>query len=420
MYIAVLFIRPQEWMQFLMGVNILDYVAAVTILTTLLILPQLEFRFKAAPEHLLMLLFFFGMLMSHVADNLHWELFKKTFMDFGKIVLLYFLIVMLVNSVGRMKAIVRVMLLGCLFMTLHGIRQAFTGSGFGEFGPFIVTADNTIRIQAFGFFHDPNDLALILVTVLPYLIVGALDKRTGGGGRLLRALLMAPIVYAIYLTNSRGGWLALAAMLVTLMYLKMQRKKIALVAAGLLVAGLIAVGPSRIGTISTDEGSAHNRMILWANGNTMLKQNPFFGVGKDQFVEHSEGHQVAHNSLVHCYAELGMFGYVIWFTLLLAALKDSWAMCKVEPVNETATDISNLSVATLAAMAGYLSSSFFLSRTYIPVPYILIALIAAMRAIYTREVGPLANAFEKRDYRYGLIGAVVSIPLLYVLLRTIL
>lgn len=419
-YIGVLFIRPQEWMQILLGVNLLDYVAAITILTTILALPQLEWRMKSAPEHLLMLMFFFGMLMSHVADSLNWEFFKKTFMDFGKIVLLYFLIVMLVNSVSRVKTIVRIMLIGCLFMTLHGILQWKTGSGFGGYGPFIEKRTFLIRIQAFGFFHDPNDLALILVTILPFLMVQALDKGMSGGGRLMRALLMGPILFAIYLTNSRGGWLSLASMLVMMMFLRMKQKKIAIAAGGLLVVGLLALGPSRIATISTSEGSAHNRMILWANGNTMLKQNPVFGVGKDQFVEYSQNAQVAHNSFVHCYAELGLFGYLIWIALLASALKDAWAIYKAPPLNETAYELTKLSTASLAAMAGYLSSSFFLSRTYIPVPYILIALIAAMRMIYVRDVGELPGAFEKKDYRYAGFTAIASIPVLYVVLRTIL
>jgi O-antigen ligase len=419
-YIAVLFIRPQEWMGQLMGVTLLDYVTGVAILATLLVLPQLEWRFKSAPENGLMLGFFAAMLAGHVADRFNWMLFKRTFSDFGKIVLLYFLIVILTNSVGRVKAIVRVMLAGCLFMALHAIRQILTGSGFGGFGPFIDKQTLEVRAEAFGFFNDPNDLALILVTILPFLILGALDKRRNGGARLLRALTIAPILTAIYMTNSRGGWLSLATMLTALMVLKLRSKKIALAIAGMMVVGLFAAGPSRIATINTEEGSAHNRMVLWANGNTMLKQHPLFGVGKGEFEEHSENSQVAHNSFVHCYAELGLVGYFFWIGLFVAALKDAWALHKADPVNDTAEDLSILATAALAAMAGYLSCGVFLSRTYIPPPYILVALIAAMRVIHTRQIGPLPRAFETRDYRYVVLVMFASIPLLWIFLRTIL
>ncbi len=418
-YIAVLFIRPQEWITPLLGVNLLDYVAAVAILSTLFVLPRTEWRLKEAPEHLLMLGFFAAMLAGHAADRFHWALFKQTFMDFGKIVLLYFLVVILTDSVGRVKAVVRVMLLGCLFMTLHGLLQHYAGAGFGGAAPFLVKATGETRVQAFGYFHDPNDLALILVTILPFLILAALDRRRSGGGRALRALAIPPILMVIYLTNSRGGWLSLATMLLTLVALLMKRKKAAFAAGIVLVAGLMALGPSRIGTISTREGSARNRIMLWRNGNTMLKQRPIFGVGKDRFVEHSEDHQVAHNSFVHCYAELGLLGYFMWMGLLLAALKDVWALRRAPPVSETAEDLSRLATATLAAMAGYLSSSVFLSRTYIPVPYILIALIAAMRTVHAREVGELPGRFERRDLRYVIASVLVSIPALYLFLLAI-
>ncbi len=245
----------------------------------------------------------------------------------------------------------------------------------------------------------------------------------------------------IFLTNSRGGWLAFGVMILAFVYTKMRNKKLALIVAGLAFAGLLAVGPSRMGLLNTSEGSAHERLMLWGDGNRMLKANPLFGVGKNRFQEFSNNGQVAHNSFVHCWAELGLFGYFFWLGLVLACLKDGWALNKVsrqlrekaedepdkelspeeEDAQREALELSEMGRAAFASLVGYLAAAMFLSRTYVLVLYVLFALVAAMHGIYQRQVAPLVGqlkgAASTEDWKYLVAAELASVPALYVFMR---
>src|SRR5438309_1231747 len=70
------------------------------------------------------------------------------------------------------------------------------------------------RLCSTGIYHDPNDLCLILVVG----IVVCLYQLAGGRSRLFRLVWLAPIGlfgYALSLTQSRGGFIALLGALLT-------------------------------------------------------------------------------------------------------------------------------------------------------------------------------------------------------------
>jgi O-antigen ligase len=151
----------------------------------------------------------------------------------------------------------------------------------------------------------------------------------------------------------------------------------------------------------------------------MLKQSPIFGIGKNRFAEYSESGKVAHNSYVHCYAELGLFGYFFWLGLLYASLKDGRALGKLTPSESDPdpAEIARLSKVLLTALIGYLVSALFLSRTYTPLLFILIGMFAALRMMRQRAAGPLPDAFTRRDCKWVLLLELASIPFFYVMIR---
>ena len=415
LYMLVLFIRPQEWMAPLRELSILDWIVGATLVLYLAALAgRRTMKPLAAPESWLMLGLFFAMLMSHVRHT-YLGGFLYTFQEFGKVLLLYFLIATLVDRVPRTKILILTMIAGCLFMAVHGILQAHTGVGFGGALPIIV--DGVTRVRAFGFFHDPNDLALMLVAILPFLMSKALDAQAEVPARFLSVGAMIPVVYCIFLTNSRGGWLAFGAMLIAYACIHVRRKKLAVAVGALAFALVLALGPSRIHGLNTSDRSTLNRLAAWADGNAMLKRWPVFGAGWRRFTEFSEEDRVAHNSFVHCWGELGLFGYFFWLGLIIASVKDGLALSKVEPDGPEQRALSRLARAGLASLAGYLAAGFFLSRTYVHPLYILFALFAAWRAMYNRDFGALKSGFERRDLKYVLAAAMLSIPALYVLMR---
>src|SRR3546814_7684503 len=91
-------------------------------------------------------------------------------------------------------------------LTIHGIGQVRLGQGW--------TGRPTVqdgRIQYVGIFSDPNDLAMLFIMAVPMTLLMA-----GRGGLLgLRRVFWwaaaLPMLSGVYLTNSRGAFLAVLA-----------------------------------------------------------------------------------------------------------------------------------------------------------------------------------------------------------------
>ena len=134
-YTLLIFVRPMEWVPGLLGVPILDFVVAATLLGWLVALSsKTSFRPLAAPHGWLVLGFFVATLMSHVSHG-YLSAFQYTFESFGKVVLLYYLVATLLTTRTRLRGLVAAMVVGCLFMSLHGILQIHRGAGFAGMLP---------------------------------------------------------------------------------------------------------------------------------------------------------------------------------------------------------------------------------------------------------------------------------------------
>src|SRR5690606_835045 len=157
---------------------------------------------------------------------------------------------------GRMTWVMVVFTASAALMAVHGVDQKSTGVGWTGM-PLVEDG----RIQYLGIFSDPNDLAMLFVIALPMAL-----HLSGRGGLLgLRRLLWTGaaglLVYGIYLTNSRGGMLALAAMLGAWLWIRRgPASALAVAACGLVLMRLL---PSRLSELDVNERSASGRVEAW-------------------------------------------------------------------------------------------------------------------------------------------------------------
>ena len=426
-YVLVLFIRPQEWVSWMLNLHIMVFVAGFAVFATLIGIANNKWRFKNAPQNGLVLGFFVAVLLSNLLCfesplNLHPTLFALT--NFGRVVFFFYLISINLQTARQVRGLIAVVIIGGLFMSIHGILQIHTGAGFGEGvnspSALALSEHGTLRIQAFGFFADPNDLALALVVALPFVVNVIHRPGSSAPARLLCLAIAGVLGYAIYLTQSRGGWLALAITTMCYLLLNFRMKKIAVVLGILMTVGLMMLAPGRVtsGSMSGQDESARGRMVAWTDGDRMLKRSPLFGVGYERFTDFSEGNKVAHNSFVHCYGELGLFGYFFWLALLFASAKDCVALGKgLTSEDPERREFGRLARVMLASFIGYLAAAVFLSRTYTPLLFLMFGLIAALHAAYERQFGALKGAMTRRDLKYVLLIEMTSIPFFYLFLR---
>src|ERR1035441_7460388 len=120
--------------------------------------------------------------------------------------------------------------------------------------------------------NDPNDLALVLVAILPLL---GLAWRKGRKLRnvVLVGLPAAFLVYAIYLTRSRGGMLGILAVCFAGLVGRVSRSK-ALLATAAMAAILLATNFTGGRAVSTSEESAAQRIDAWSEGLDMFRSSP--------------------------------------------------------------------------------------------------------------------------------------------------
>ena len=136
---------------------------------------------------------------------------------------------------------------------------------------------------------------------------------------------------------------------------------------------LFAGGRQTDVNLSDTEDSAQARIQLWREGLELFKTAPVFGIGKGEYEE--EVVQVAHNSFVHCFTELGMFGGTLFTGAFFLA---GWPLHKagVHGKGVLAPDLLRLRPYRQAAVLAYVVGMFSLSRAYIVPTYLMPGLAA--------------------------------------------
>jgi O-antigen ligase len=334
-----------------------------------------------------------------------------------KLLILFVLVVHLVNTESRLRAAVSAVL---LFTAIVGARTLWQY----QHGEALVLSDGETRALATGIFGDPNDLALAMAMALP-LALGAVLGKARAWTRLWSLITIPVLIWTIFVTNSRGGVLALAAALFVFFGRKLGR--MGLILGAVAVFALMTFGPSRISQISADEESAQGRVEAWQAGLEMLQSSPVWGVGKDQFLEHH--FRTAHNSLVLCLAELGIAGTVCWIGLFYFAFQDGQKVVARQrsmaarqgqgssPPPAGSLRESSQALLLQVSLTAFFVGGFFLSRTYTPPLYVYLGLTVAAAQVEAKQAGLVLPGSCSRDWTRIVSLTLASIVLVIVLVR---
>jgi O-antigen ligase len=243
------------------------------------------------------------------------------------------------------------------------------------------------RLQSTGVYNDPNDFSLILVVGMAISLYGLRDPRM----RVLAPLWLAALLmfgYALYLTKSRGGLLALMAAMVVLFQTRFGGWKTLLLSA-LGLTGLLVLFSGRATNISTGSATAQSRLQLWSEALLNFKASPLFGIGDGVFVEISDGHLVAHNSFVQCFAELGFFGGTIFAGMFYLAGWNLYRLGK-RGVRLLNPDLAWMRPFITTVVGGYTMGLMSLSRSTVVPTFMIIGLATAYLS-QAVSVPPLTN-----------------------------
>jgi hypothetical protein len=385
----------------------------------------------------------------------------------------FFFIVVNVTTVRRLRIATLAAVASCLVVTVEalcGYYAGFRGEMFilrtNISSPQEDVIGQLTRIRGAGFLSDPNDLAQILLIALPLAFIAW--RR----GRIV-ANFFVVLLWTTYLTHSRGGLIALAAVA-----LMTARKKLGTTAstglAAVFILGMIALDFTGGRGISAADGA--DRLEAWANGLEMFKSAPIFGIGFGGFTDLYE--ITAHNSFVLCLAELGLLGSTLWMALLVTTttglnrilgvqkkkqasrffgLLRLFERCSINSAGALATDPAPSEGGTIAlrytyacealppmvsanatefksrngaehspivpqqwvmamrvALVSFMTTAWFLSRSYTTTMYLVLGLATATIAL---EGGGRESPYRGRWILSTITAEVLLILLIYVLVR---
>jgi putative inorganic carbon (hco3(-)) transporter len=413
LFIFLQIIRPQDFVPGLQGTRLVLYLM-VTLLIGLLFSP-LEKKLFRSPHDKYAGVFFVAIVLSTL--SLLWlPYITDTAIATMKIALIYYFIVIVVDSEDRFKKTVWTMVILMGLVALMGVLQYhgydITGAGMG------FAADKGVwQIKGIGNFDNPNDLAYAVVLVVPFAL-GSLFQTKGFLGRFFAVALLIVSAYCIYLTKSRGGQIALAASLASWVYFWISNPKRKHQLIVIAITGVIAVAVVQAAGYREDE-SAMGRVDAWAEGWDLLKSNPIIGVGKGQFIEHHK--RDTHSSYVRAGAELGLLGLYAFIGMIYAVGLTILTVQKQTGDKKWRSYDAGFG----AFFVSYIVASAFSTRTYDLIFLICVALVGTLGRLSlknTDEVkeGVLFPAETARIWNKNIFGMTMAVLILwYIFLRQV-
>jgi hypothetical protein len=272
----------------------------------------------------------------------------------------------------------------------------------------------TTMTDTSGTIGNSNDLASLLILVIPFILFVAMDKRIVA---VIRWSLFLPVAYALKTilgTASRGALVAIFVMFTfTIFRASGKQKMLVLVAAGVLAAAAPLVvngnslerlatlfgGPVEANSVGEEarESKEERRYVLEQSIIASLK-HPVFGVGIGQFSNYvgelgkTQGKIGAalhwtetHNAFTEVSSECGLPA-LVFFVLGIGTAFASVSRTYTVARRNGYEDVADTCLCYLVSMIGYVVSIVFLAnayRLYLPA---MIGLAIAVSAAANREI----------------------------------
>jgi O-antigen ligase len=232
----------------------------------------------------------------------------------------------------------------------------------------------TDRLEGRGSVQNANDLAALLIFVLPLSLRSLFRKQIVIPAIVVSLIVMSILALGVWKAQSRASYVSIMLMGMTFFVYQFRHRRALLLQLGAIaVVGFIAISQSSLGRDDSDiSESKMNRLGYWEAGISMALRNPLLGVGFDQFPKNytmygaadftESGHRTAHSSWILLLSEAGFPAFALMAFLFYQAALKSWSLFKSAP-------------ELLLMLVGYGVCMTFLSHTYLLYPYILLALI---------------------------------------------
>jgi probable O-glycosylation ligase (exosortase A-associated) len=303
-----------------------------------------------------------------------------------KIMLMTFVCIMLVKSARDIHRLTWVLAISIGFYGVKGgIFTLRSGGGARVWGP-----DGTI-------IGDNNAIALALIMLIPLMLFlrQQSSRRWVRHGLVAAMLLSALAALGAY---SRGALLAIGAMALVLWFKSRNKTAVGamlVMAAPLLLAFMPHEWTLRMESINNYQGdaSAQGRINAWGMA-WNLARDRFFGGGFEIYepavfaiyAPNPVDLHAAHSIYFQVLGEHGFIGLALYLLLGLLAWRDASWIIRHAGAFDDLRWAPGLAAMIQTSLAGFAVGGAFLSLAYFDVPYYLVALLVATRALVEQRL----------------------------------
>lgn len=380
----VLLIRPEELFPSLTGSRLYLLTISLCTLTSVKQLAAVlsPSSLRDRPVAVCVLLFFAATVASQVVLGRLDEASVDFIAELSKVMLYYFLLVALVDTPERFRRFVATLLACVIALTAIALAQHYEWAYFPNITACTQTEVNPDTRETFvlrrlvstGIFNDPNDLCLVLGLGMWCCVYRSTTADSGFVARLVWLTPIPLFVFALLETHSRGGLLGVLAGGAAYLFARYGSTRGVPLAVAAGVATLVMIG-GRQGSVEGG-GTAHQRLMLWAEGMTEIVRQPFrlpTGLGVDWYLDET-GH-VAHNSFVTAYIELGLFGGGAYLGMFTYACWLLYRLGRELPAPAWAVQARPFA---FAVTVGYAVGCYSLTRNFVVPTYLIVGLASAV------------------------------------------
>src|SRR6266851_3761507 len=272
--------------------------------------------------------------------------------------LLFFLIIALVDSIARLRRVILIMIGSVAIAAVYVVRDWQSNRMYADYRPG-------------GISGDANYFALCASTCMLLSLHLAVSRPTRWEKRYLYACLAITSV-AFLMAASRGGFVGLAIGILFLM-LRSGKGVRALVLIGLVIAPLLVLVPNTsvqriLNPGHGDQEAVDARHTTWLAGLRMIEAHPIAGVGLNQFrrlvlsceTNDKPVQSLAHNTYIEVAAELGIPGLVAYLALIWSGFRALSRAARPE----TQPMLREVAIGFQAAMIAAVVCALFVSASW--------------------------------------------------------
>lgn len=359
--------RPEDWIPGLSNVALAKIAGILASLALVFSLRHIRWHL---PREVIYLTLLIGQLFLAAVLSPVWRGGAvQTTLDFAKVLIVVIVIVVAVSTPKRLRLLIVIQAASVAVIAAVAVLKGrlLVGRLEGTLG---------------GIYSNPNDLAVAIVISLP-LCLALMFLTRNKVLKIAWAATMLLMVYAVFLTGSRGGFLALVVVAGVCLWefaiRGRRRYLLVLVALGGVIlwqysSGMLA---GRLaGTFNSKEdvasayGSAQARQELFWRSIEVTVNHPLFGIGPGNFAEISGHWLVTHNSFTQMSSEGGVPAFILYVLILSRGFKNVRA---TKQSTKGKGELTSLAKALQASLAAYVIGSLFASSAYQFFPYFLVA-----------------------------------------------